>query len=75
MNIEKIKYFIHLIEKERTGSAKVAAEKIGVSERMVFHYVNILKNQLNAPINYNREKQSFVFVTEGKLIWKWIKEN
>ena len=75
MNIEKIKYFIHLIEKERTGSAKVAAEKIGVSERMIFHYVNILKNQLNAPINYNREKQSFVFVTEGKLIWKWIKEN
>jgi hypothetical protein len=75
MNIEKIKYFIHLIEKERTGSAKVAAEKIGVSERMVFHYVNILKNQLNAPINYNREKQSFVFVAEGKLIWKWIKEN
>jgi predicted DNA-binding transcriptional regulator YafY len=75
MDIEKIKYFIHLIEKERTGSAKVAAEKIGVSERMVFHYVNILKNQLNAPINYNREKQSFVFVTEGKLIWKWIKEN
>jgi DNA-binding transcriptional LysR family regulator len=75
MNIEKIKYFIHLIEKERTGSAKVAAEKIGVSERMVFHYVNILKNQLNAPIIYNREKQSFVFVTEGKLIWKWIKEN
>ena len=42
---------------------------------MVFHYVNILKNQLNAPINYNREKQSFVFVAEGKLIWKWIKEN
>jgi hypothetical protein len=75
MNIEKIKYFIHLIEKERTGSAKVAAEKIGVSERMVFHYVNILKNQLNAPINYNREKQSFVFVAEGKLLWKWIKEN
>ena len=75
MNSEKIKYFIHLIEKERTGSAKVAAEKIGVSERMVFHYVNILKNQLNAPINYNREKQSFVFVAEGKLIWKWIKEN
>lgn len=75
MNIEKIKYFIHLIEKERTGSAKVAAEKIGVSERMVFHYVNILKNQLNAPINYNREKQSFVFAAEGKLIWKWIKEN
>lgn len=75
MNIVKIKYFIHLIEKERTGSAKVAADKVGVSERMIFNYVNILKNQLNAPINYNREKQSFVFSEEGQLLWKWIKEN
>ena len=75
MNIVKIKYFIHLVEKERTGSAKLAAEKVGVSERMIFNYVNILKNQLNAPINYNREKQSFVFSEEGQLLWKWIKEN
>ncbi len=75
MNIVKIKYFIHLIEKERTGSAKLAADKVGVSERMIFNYVNILKNQLNAPINYNREKQSFVFSEEGQLLWKWIKEN
>lgn len=75
MNIEKIKYFIHLVEKERTGSAKAAAEKVGVSERMIFHYVKLLKTQLNAPINYNREKQTFVFYEEGKLIWTWIKEN
>jgi DNA-binding transcriptional LysR family regulator len=74
MNIEKIKYFIHLVEKERTGSAKAAAEKVGVSERMIFHYVKLLKTQLNAPINYNREKQTFVFYEEGKLIWTWIKE-
>ncbi|MCE2743406.1 MAG: hypothetical protein LW701_07550 [Fluviicola sp.] len=75
MNLDKIKYFIHLVEKERTGTAKAAAEKIGVSERMIFNYVNFLKNQLNAPISYNREKQSFVFTEEGKLFWKWIKEN
>ena len=75
MNILKIKHFIHLIEKERTGSAKVAAERIGISERMVFNYVHILKNQLNAPINYNRSKQTYSFNENGKLIWKWISEN
>ncbi len=75
MNLDKIIYFIHLVDKERTGTAKAAAEKIGVSERMIFNYVNFLKNQLNAPISYNREKQSFVFTEEGKLFWKWIKEN
>ena len=75
MNILKIKHFIHLIEKERTGSAKVAAERIGISERMVFNYVHILKTQLNAPINYNRNKQTYSFNENGKLIWKWISEN
>jgi DNA-binding transcriptional LysR family regulator len=74
MNFDKIKYFIHLVEKERTGTAKAAAEKIGVSERMIFNYVNLLKNQLNAPISYNREKQSFVFTEKGSLFWKWVKQ-
>ena len=75
MNILKIKHFIHLIEKERTGSAKVAAERIGISERMVFNYVRILKTELNAPINYNRNKQTYSYNENGKLIWKWISEN
>ncbi len=75
MNILKIKHFIHLIEKERTGSAKVAAERIGISERMVFNYVRILKTQLNAPINYNRTKQTYSYNENGKLIWKWVSEN
>ena len=75
MNILKIKHFIHLIEKERTGSAKEAAERIGISERMVFNYVHILKTKLNAPINYNRNKQTYSFNENGRLIWKWISEN
>ena len=75
MNILKIKHFIHLIEKERTGSAKVAAERIGISERMVFNYVRILKTELNAPINYNRTKQTYSYNENGKLIWKWVSEN
>ncbi len=75
MNILKIKHFIHLIEKERTGSAKVAAERIGISERMVFNYVRILKTELNAPINYNRNKQTYSYNENGKLIWKWVSEN
>jgi hypothetical protein len=75
MNILKIIHFIHLIEKERTGSAKVAAERIGISERMVFNYVRILKTELNAPINYNRNKQTYSYNENGKLIWKWVSEN
>ncbi len=72
MNTVKIKHFIHLTEKGRTGSAKIAAERIGVSERMIYNYVNILKNDWNAPIDYNRHKQTFFFEREGKLVWEWV---
>lgn len=74
MNIVKIKHFIHLTEKGRTGCAKTAAERIGVSERMIYNYVNILKDVLNAPIDYNRHKKTFIFLKEGKLFWEWVCE-
>lgn len=74
MNIVKFKYFIHLVEKERTGNVKDAAVKIGISDRTIFNYVNVLKTRLNAPINYNRDKKTFVFSGKGTLVWKWVKE-
>ena len=43
MNIKKIKYFIHLVEKERTGAPKDVAVILEVSERTIYHFVQILK--------------------------------
>ena len=74
MNIQKIKHFIHLVQKERTGSPTEVALKLGVSERMIYNYVNILKDVLNAPIDYNRHKKTFIFLKEGKLFWEWVCE-
>ena len=74
MNIKKIKHFIHLVDKERTGTPNEAAQKIEVSERMIYHYVCLLKSQFNVPIDYNRYKQSYFFTEKGRLIWEWEKE-
>ena len=71
MNIKKIKHFIHLVEKERTGIPIEVAQKIEVSERMIYNYVGILKNDFNVPIDYNRYKQSYCFTEKGRLIWEW----
>ncbi len=71
MNIQKIKHFIHLVEKERTGSPEEAAKKIAVSERMIYIYVGILKNEFNVPIDYNRYRQTYCFLEPGKLVWEW----
>jgi hypothetical protein len=71
MNIKKIKHFIHLVQKEATGTPLEAADQITVSERMIYNYVSILKNDFDVPIDYNRYKQSYCFLEKGKLIWEW----
>jgi predicted transcriptional regulator len=73
MNITKMKQFIELIEKERTGPPKEVAQKLAVSDRMIQHYVQLLKNDFNVPIEYNRYKKSYNFTAKGKLIWEWQK--
>ena len=71
MNIQKIKHFIYLVQKERTGTPIEVAMKLGVSERMIYNYVGILKNEFNVPIDYNRYKQSYCFFECGSLAWEW----
>jgi transcriptional antiterminator len=73
MNIKKIKYFIYLVEKERTGTPKDLAVILDVSERTIYHYVQILKMEFNAPIEYNQYRKSYYFERKGQLNWVWIK--
>ncbi len=74
MNIKKTKYFIHLVEKERTGTPAEIAEKLEVSERMIYNYVQVLKNKFNAPIEFNKYRKSYQFERPGKLHWEWVKK-
>jgi transcriptional antiterminator len=71
MNISKIKNLIHLIEKERTGTPKELANRLELSERMVYNYVDVLKKELKAPVVYNRTKQTYQYNEQGKLRWEW----
>jgi transcriptional antiterminator len=73
MNIAKIKNLIHLIEKERTGTPKELARRLELSERMVYNYVGVLRKDLNAPVVYNRTKQTYQYNEQGKLRWEWTK--
>jgi transcriptional antiterminator len=71
MNIAKFKNLIHLIEKERTGTPKELARRLELSERMVYNYVGVLRKDLNAPIVYNRFRQTYQFHEPGQLEWEW----
>ncbi|MCE2711136.1 MAG: helix-turn-helix domain-containing protein [Cryomorphaceae bacterium] len=71
MNIQKIKHLIHLIQKEGTGSPTELAERLELSERMVYNYVRLLKDELRAPVEYNKFRRSYYFSEPGRILWEW----
>jgi len=75
MNIQKLKYFIYLIEKKRTGTPSEAAEKLGLSERTIYSYVKTLRDDLNAPIEFNSIRKTYEYNRSGRLHWDWVSHN
>ncbi len=73
MNIVKFQDFIELIAKGSTGSPAMVAERLGISERLVYYYVSVLKKVFNAPVAYCRKQQTYYFKENGKIDLKWQK--
>lgn len=72
MNIEKIRVIDHYIQRKQTDKPEAFARKINVSKSMLFRYINYMKTELQAPIRYNRVKQSYEYDEEGILtVYKW----
>lgn len=71
MHLEKLRKFIHLVERKQTGKPADVAKLLGVSERMIYNYTKFIREELNAPIAWNNFKQSYLFSESGALIWKY----
>jgi DNA-binding CsgD family transcriptional regulator len=71
MHLEKLRNFIHLVERKQTGKPVEVAKLLGVSERMIYNYTKFIREELNAPITWNNFKQSYLFSEGGALIWKY----
>ena len=57
--LSRIGYLRELVIKERTGTPKELAKKLGISERMIYRYLQMLNEE--HPISYSRQKKSYVF--------------
>ena len=71
MYIKKLRKFIHLVKRMQTGKPADVAERLGVSERMIYNYTKFIREELNAPIVWNNFKQSYLFSESGDLIWTY----
>jgi len=72
--IEKFMYLDFLIRMEKTGSAPDLAEKLGVSERTAFNYINNLR-ELGASVKWSAERQSYIYKSPKVLRFGFVSDN
>ena len=55
------------IQLEKTGNPKALGFKLGISTRTLYEYIAFMKQELNAPIVYERQKQSYKYNAKCQL--------
>jgi hypothetical protein len=61
MDIRIIQYLHDKIAQNKTGSPKELAEQLRLSERSIYNYILFMKNEMGAPIQFDRQKNSYVY--------------
>lgn len=57
--VNRMQYLQELIEKQSTGTPRELAKRLGISERMLYHYIIQLKQSRS--IIFNAHKKSYVY--------------
>ena len=63
---ERIERIDGFIRRKATGTAKELAHKLGISKRMIYIYIETMK-ELGAPIEYNNTDQTYYYTEKGKI--------
>ncbi|WP_109697880.1 HTH domain-containing protein [Chitinophaga deserti] len=65
--LERLQRIDHLIRTKATGTPSRLAERIGVSERCLYKYLNLMKD-FGAPIKFSNVRQSYYYDEDGSFI-------
>lgn len=65
--INRIERMDTLIRRKSTGPPKELAEKLNISERWLYIFLDELRSELDCPIRYDRRKQSYVYEIPGRV--------
>ncbi len=71
MDIRHIIKLDKLIKSERTGKPSELALNMELSERTIFNYLEFMRTHLNAPIKWNRYKNTYYYELSGQFNFEW----
>jgi predicted DNA-binding transcriptional regulator YafY len=72
--LNRIQKLDALIRRKRTGTPKELAQKLEISERWLYIFMDELKQELGCPIKYDRSRRSYVYKEPGTLFLHFRKE-
>lgn len=64
-----------LIRQKSTGTPEALAERLGVSRRTLFFTLNFMRDYMDAPIAYNRFRETYFYSEEGLFLFAYKKYN
>lgn len=65
--IDRIRRVDAMIRRKSTGPPAEFAKKLGISERWLYKFLKILKEELDCPIEYDRYRKSYVYRKYGNI--------
>lgn len=68
--IERLQLLTKLVREQRTGSPEDLAERLGVSRRQMYVYLEYL-NDMGVDIQYSRRLNSFLFASQKQIRIDW----
>lgn len=70
--ISRLKRLDSLIRRKQTGCIRELSDKMDLSERHTYRYINALK-KMNAPVEFSYFLNSYHYVESGELKLGWEK--
>ncbi len=72
-SVEKVSRIDTLIRLKATGSPSELASKLGMSERMVYYYLELMKD-MGGSIQYDNKRKTYYYDTKTKFVNGFIKD-
>lgn len=66
--MRRIRRLDALIRRKSTGPPEELAERLGISERWLYKFLQELKEELDCPISYDQYQQSYVYEENGQIM-------
>lgn len=72
--LNRIEQLDQLVRMKATGNSKALAEKLNISQSMLYYFMEMLKTDLEFPIQYCNKRKTYFYEESGRFICKFEKE-